>query len=203
MAPKHGMSQHGMDLNKMNKWIITVCFAAVAAAALLISKVQPRTFIEESEDGALQNNSNSDAPKVIESTEITEFYCHFSVLDLLERGGLGSFDYYTMKAKRNGTVVKGFYYPAYRHGSKDLAYDFEADVTFMEKLQAILTEYDLAEYNGLNIYVNGLPNQYGADLSVTYASKEQLTASNNQDNFLSIDAMRALKDLFSEYAVKK
>lgn len=182
----------------MNKWILAVCFVALTAVALLVHRGYDGSASEIEEDGSREDHSNPNAVKTIESTEIISFYCHFSVLDLMDRGDLGSFDYYTMKAmKKEDGIVECFYYPAYRHGAKDLAYDFETDASFMERLQQIVSDYDLAQYNGMDIAVSALPDRYGVDLNIGYSSGEVIKAYNNQDNFLSVDAMLALKTLFS------
>lgn len=187
----------------MKKWIVAAFFLALTAAALLVRRGYSGCASEFEEDGGREDHSNSDAVKNIESTDITSFYCHFSVLDLMDRGNLGSFDYYTMKAmKKEDGIVECFYYPAYRHGAKDFAYDFETDISFMGRLQQIVSDYGLAQYNGMDITVNGLPDHYGADLSIGYASGEVINAYNNQDNFLSMDVMLELKALFSAEAIQ-
>lgn len=187
----------------MNKGILAACAVLLTlSAAFLIHRIQQKPLSEEIEDGAVRDNSDPAAPKQIESTEITAFSCCFSVLDLEERGELGSFDYYTMKAQWTDGIVEGFYYPAYHHGAKDLAYTFQADASFMEQLQKVVAEQNLVQHNGWDHAVSGLPDQYGADLSVSYASGERIDAIDNQDNFLSMEAMGALIDLFSAYAMK-
>ena len=181
----------------MKRWIIgAVCLTAALALAWGLGQKRTQEDIEE--DGSISNNSDFTAPKVIRSTEISKFSCYFSTLALAEEHRLGSFDYYTMRAtqKEDGSV-EGYYYPAYRHGSKDRSYTFFSDRSFMEKLQAIVSDYDLVQYNGIDIMVNGLPDQYGVDMSIEYASGEVIKAYDNQDNFLSVDAMLALKTLFS------
>ena len=69
-----------------------------------------------------------------------------------------------------------------------------------DALQKAVSEHDLAQHNGLSYRVSGLPEDYGATLSVTYASGESIHASHNQDCFLSIDAMEALEALFRSQA---
>jgi len=199
---KHEMLLHRKVSDKMKKWLmIIICLlTAISTAAVYLHQKDATGEIEE--DGGRINHNNPKAPKLIESTEITQFSCFFSVLDLLERGELGSFDYYTMKAKLADGIVEGYYYPAYHHGSKDRAFEFKAEPSFMEQLQRIISEYNLSQYNGMDSYVSALPDRYGADLSVHYASGERLTAFDNQDNFLSMDAMCALKKLFDAQIVK-
>lgn len=180
----------------MKRWIIgALCLTA--AFVLAWGFGEKRTGADIEEDGGVRNNSDLGASKVIRSTEIKTFSCYFSTLALAEEHCLGSFDYYTMKAtrKEDGSV-EGFYYPAYRHSSKDRAYTFYSDNTFLEKLQTIVSDYDLVQYNGMDLMVSALPDQYGVDLSIEYDSGETIKAYNNQENFLSFEAMRALKELF-------
>ena len=42
----------------------------------------------------------------------------------------------------------------------------------------------------------GLPDEYGARLDVRYASRESIYANDNQDNFLPLEAMNELLNLF-------
>ena len=44
--------------------------------------------------------------------------------------------------------------------------------------------------------MSGLPPDYGVKLDIQYASGESIRASNNQDCFLSLEAMEELISLF-------
>ena len=48
----------------------------------------------------------------------------------------------------------------------------------------------------------GIPNEYGAQLKVQYASGESIYANDNQDNFLTLEAMNELLKLFERGAAK-
>ena len=83
-----------------------------------------------------------------------------------------------------------------RSGNGDKA-EFEADVSFMFKLQEIVSKYDLAKHNGYTHHVSGLPDMFGEQIDIKYASGESIYAHDNQDGFLPMDAMVELIELFS------
>lgn len=60
----------------------------------------------------------------------------------------------------------------------------------------IIEEHNLAKNNGVCVEVKGLPDMYGAKLRVDYASGERIYTSNNQDNFLSVNVIKAMLRLF-------
>ena len=72
----------------------------------------------------------------------------------------------------------------------------------MTSLQEIVSKYDFAQYNGYISKVSGLPHMYGAKLDIKYASGESIYAHDNQDCFISLDAMNELVELFSSYAME-
>lgn len=143
-------------------------------------------------DGGVRINNDVDAPKTINSTKIVSFSCEFSTLDLLEQSPLGN-DVYDLQAQLSDGTVMGSY-ESYQVEKQQ----FEADEAFMEQLQQIVTRYDLAQYNGKDYKVSGLPDRFGARLHIIYESEEQIYASNNQDCFLPLAAMEELQALFFE-----
>jgi len=153
------------------------------------------TDVEAEEDGYRRDNSDSEAPKTIDSTEMIAFSCYFSALAFEEEDTELKYDSYHLSAILKDGVVSGSYLASTRYGEKTEA-SFEADPSFMEDLQIIVSEYDFAENNGHYVRVKGLPDHYGADLTVQYASGESISAYDNQDGFLSIDAMEDLEELF-------
>ena len=58
-------------------------------------------------DGGATDNSDTNAPKSIEST-IISFDCRFSTMDIAEPGKLGNHIYF-LQAKRENSGVKGMY----------------------------------------------------------------------------------------------
>ena len=143
------------------------------------------------EDGYSIDKSDLKAPKNIQSTMIISFDCCFSTVDNAAPGRLGN-HIYRLRAKLQNGAVKGSY-EVRDTGERRL---FAASHVFMRELQVLVEQYDLAQYNGHSYEVKGLPNDYGANLSVEYASCEHIYARDNQDNFLPWNAMDGLLTLF-------
>lgn len=152
---------------------------------------------EVEEDGYTSIQTDVSAPKAIESTEIMSFWCCFSTLAYDETDELGN-SVYALNARVTDDIVTC----RYRSSSDNTDISFSADTSFMEELQKIAADHDLAQYNGIYSETKGLPDMYGADLTVDYASGEWISAYNNDDNYLSFEAMAALKSLFLEASSK-
>ena len=161
---------------------------------LLVSCGKEETSAVPEEDGSDKNTTVVDAPKTMESTEITAFDCTFSTLDM-DEGDLSG-HVYTLQASLQAGTVNGGITVRDQDGNNENNV-FTADAVFMQQLQSIVKDHALASHNGLRHQVSGLPDTYGAELCVTYASGEEISAGDNQDNFLSPAAMRALVELFS------
>lgn len=148
------------------------------------------TVETEELDGGVINRTNSKAPKTINCTALVDFYCDFSVVDQIDEDYGGNTSFY-LSAKRADGVTKGSY-----QASAGKRINFTAPADFMDKLQSIISEYELAYHNGINVHVNGLPDMYGAELMALYESGESIFAANNQDNFLPNGAARGFIALF-------
>jgi len=157
----------------------------------------PDTVIEE--DGGIRDNTDHDAPTVIDSEEITSFSCTFSTIAYLEEDLRMENGIYHLEAALTDGTVQGSYRFTTREG-EETSLSFQAETTFLNELQKIVREYDLAQYNGHSVFVNGLPNEYGASLQIGYASGESVYADDNQDCFLPIPAMEQLHQLFTSQA---
>ena len=59
-------------------------------------------------DGGATDNSDTNAPKSIESTQIISFNCRFSTMDIAEPGKTGN-HIYQLQAKLENGAVKGMY----------------------------------------------------------------------------------------------
>ena len=146
-------------------------------------------------DGGATDNSDTNAPKSIESTQIISFDCRFSTMDVDEPGKLGNHIYFLQARLENGGV-KGMY--QVRDTGEE--YSFRASQNFLGEVQTLVAIYDLAQHNGHDYTVAGLPDEYGARLNVQYASGESIYAYDNQDNFLTLEAMNELLKLFERGA---
>lgn len=153
------------------------------------------TDVEVEEDGYQTDHTDPNALKVIESTEIAEFNCYFSALAFEEMDTELEYDSYHLSAVLKDGVVSGSCRASTRYG-EEVEERFEADVSFMEELQEIVAKHNFARNNGHYVEVKGLPDNYGADLTVVYASGESISAHDNQDGFLTVAAMEALEELF-------
>lgn len=146
-------------------------------------------------DGGRTDKSDPNAPKTIASTELVSFSCEFSTFALDEEESGLEVGFFTCAAEKKDGGTEGTY--RFRGSDEDSGEKrFAADALFLEKLETLVRENGLAQYNGKNVSVAGLPDNFGATISADYASGERIYASDNQDNFLPLDAMRALKTLF-------
>lgn len=150
---------------------------------------------EIDEDGYTSVMTDSNAPKAVDSEEIVSFQCCFSTLSLVECEELGN-SVYTVKAELSGEIVNC----QYSSSADNIEVSYETDASFMEKIQGVVSEFDLAQYNGIYAETKGLPDMYGAELKIVYDSGESISAYNNDDNYLSITTMIALKDMFCKEA---
>lgn len=142
-------------------------------------------------DGGVIDSTDPDAPKTIQDTRIISFSCRFSTLDDGEPGMLGN-HIYDLTAKLENGAVKG----SYEVRDTDLKRTFRADHSFMNELQTLVEMYEIARFNGHFVEVQGLPGDYGADLTVKYASGESITGSDNEELFLPYTFLESLNRLF-------
>lgn len=154
---------------------------------------------DDIDGGVVTRNSGVDSPKVIESTDIISFNCELSFIATVfdEENELEG-KVYKMNAVLDNDKVKAKidWHDRSGNGDKDA---FETDVSFMSKLQEIVSKYNLAQYNGYSHRVSGLPNMYGECIDIKYASGESIYAFDNQSGFISMDALVELIDLFSSF----
>lgn len=135
-------------------------------------------------DGGVRIRTSRNAPKVIHSTTLIDFDCRFStrysLCQDIEK------DIFSFKAKlKDGKALV--------YNSKDKRWE---SPDFLDKVQEIISKYNLAEHNGYGYFVSGISNEYGATLSALYQSGEKIYATDNQHCFLPIDAMKELIALF-------
>ena len=142
-------------------------------------------------DGGVTDSSDFDAPKSIESSEITYFEVRFSTVDRVECSF--GYDMWSLKAELSGDKVSC---EVRVMRDENGTQTFEADAGFMEELYRIVDECNLASYNGHSYHVSGLPEEFGADIDIEFASGEKIYASDNQENFLTDEAMERMLELF-------
>ncbi len=147
------------------------------------------------EDGGIQKWIHRDVPKTIVSEQIISFKCEFSTVAIaddipIEHG------VYTLCARLKDGAVRGEYKMRTRLGTGE-QFLFRASHSFMRNLQEIVRTYDFAKFNGEEYSVSGLPDMYGAKIHIVYASGERIDVSDNQSNFLPMEAMESFVKLFS------
>ena len=158
----------------------------------------PRRNTDDIDGGVVTRNSGDDSPKVIESTEIISYDSEFSFISSFfdEESDLAG-KVYKLSAVMEDDTVKAKFDWHDRAGNGD-KHEFQTDSSFMTKLQDVVSKYDLAKHNGYKHHVSGLPDMYGEQIDIKYASGESIYAHDNQDGFLPMDAMVELIELFSE-----
>ncbi len=157
-----------------------------------------RRNTDDIDGGVKTYNSGEDSPKVIESTEIISFEFEVSLYNIVveEESELVGRNYKLSAVLEDG-VVKSKIKWRDRAGAGE-EHDFTADASFMKNLQTIVEKYNFAQYNGYISKVSGLPDMYGAKIDIKYASGESIYAYDNQDCFISIDAIKELVKIFKE-----
>ncbi|MBQ8249333.1 MAG: hypothetical protein IJY93_05555 [Clostridia bacterium] len=177
------------------KWLLCGAGVVLLAGLLLVGYKKMNTKSTDDVDGGVvKHQSGDDSPKVIESAEITEFHCEFSLLAAAEPEELEN-RIYKLDALYKGETVHCTY-KRYGRGAPAESFEFEADAAFLESLQEIVSRHDLASHNGYVHTVSGLPDMYGALIDIRYASGESIYAHNNQDCFMTMESMGELNKLF-------
>lgn len=160
----------------------------------LIKRIFHKKEAVTESDGGVRKHVDTDAPKAIVSEQIIAFETTFSTVALAEDAEFES-GVYTLSARLVYGAVRGEYKLRTRCGDGE-QFEFRQSHVFLEKLQSIVKEYDLAKYNGIYTRISGLPDMYGTKISIVYASGERIDAGDNQDNFLSPNAMKELVNIF-------
>ncbi len=179
--------------------VIILCLSLAIAITLLLTFSGCRTSdtITNEEDGGVKKyNSGEDSPKSINSSEIISFNCKFSLISLvLEDESELNGRIYTLSAdlENESVICKAKWRNTFGDGETK---EFKTNVSFMAKLQEIVSKYDFAKHNGYSSTVSGLPDMYGAKLDIKYSSGESIYAYDNQDNFLTLEAIKELVSLF-------
>ena len=154
--------------------------------------------------GGTRRTIDNAAEKTIISTEIVGFDLEFSlttyVLDEDERKS-GFYGVFHLKCKRTENGVE-CHYKQRKRFDPDVTADFVTDFEFLSQLDKIVKEEDFALFNGYSSHTAGLPEMFGNDLTIDYASGEYIYTHNNQSIDLPIEGLRRVKELFDS-AMKK
>lgn len=141
--------------------------------------------------GGVRHQVDTNAPKVIASTQITAFSCRTSATGLpRNRSPLAGCCFRFQATKTLGSFRQSNASAVLRE------FTFRPEESFMDALQKLVDEYHFARYNGTYYSISGLPDFFGTELQIDYASGESVSFSNNQNRLISIDALEALTELF-------
>lgn len=144
----------------------TLVTALLCLVGLTACKEEPAPIC-----GGVTDNTNPDAPKVIESKEITDFYAFFWLDAHLSAEEKHIFEF---TASQNGEIVT--------ISETNSAFSTETAKEFMASLQNVVDSHNLAENNGISKTTAGLAPKYQpCTVKITYASGETLSFKINND----------------------
>ena len=89
-----------------------------------------------------------------------------------------------------------------RDGTRFILDYYSTNLSFLIKLNDLITKYALFKNNGYINHVNGLPAGFGGTLSVHYASNEKIYINDNQDSIMSDETEQDIYNLFHEEALR-
>lgn len=167
---------------------------AAAGMALLMTGCS-RTAEQEIICGGFTDLSQPDAPKVIESTEITEFSLSVFLAERRTAEDEHWFDF-QIKPDENGVLTAYENHAGIRNA---------ADETLLHSLQEVLEQHNLAEMNGVYQVRAGLAPEYQPrTLKVQYASGETLcyTVNNNPHESWAVQICDVFADWFCEKGIE-
>ena len=182
-----------MDTPKKRRWKPMFKYAIAALAAVLVAAVAIRARAPQSPppDGGTVTYRDSNAPKVIQSKEITALSTYFYCLD---RYTPNSASHYAFEI-----VPEGDLWRLTLSGTDGASAVIDREA--LSRVQAIIDEYKLAEHNGIYRVTAGLPVQFSpCSLNADYASGENLnfTLNGSIDRPWCIDLRNCFFDLFAE-----
>ncbi len=192
----------------MNKLLIVSLAVVIALAAAFgggNGTPQEPVIVTPGGDGPVDNGgdepiapggsydySDPNAPKTIESTELTSFECEISLLSIvLPENGVLTNQHYAFTARLEGGEVACIRYTDWR-GKES----FTMTPAFMGELQKLIVQHKIAGLNGIDTVTYGLPDEFGARISAAYASGESIYAYATNDMFLPLAFVEDLGRLF-------
>ena len=164
--------------------------ALLCAASLLSFSGCEKTPPPSSMGGGTVDRTDENAPKVIESKDITDFYANF-FLSNRWTAAENHFFCFKVKADENGVLMAS---------EEKSGLSLPADAELMAALQEVIDENDMAACNGVYRITSGLPPEHQAcNLNVVYASGETLnyTVNNNPTAKWAEDFYKVFADWFS------
>ena len=165
-----------------------VLAAILCAAALFGFAGCEKTPPPASISGGTVDNTDENAPKVIESKDITDFYANFYLRDRWTASE-NHFFVFQVKPDENGVLTAS---------EEKSGLSLPADGELLAALQEVIDRNDMAARNGVYRVTSGLPPEYQAsNLKVVYASGEKLNCTVN--NFPEADWAKDVYTVFADW----
>ena len=152
------------------------------------------TFGLLEEDGGHHSYTNDDLPKEIVSDELISFSTAFDYED--PDGITGK--YIISAGSENGRVKGSYQFIENNDDLKAIEFLFDADTDLLNRIDRLIKDNDIALLNGTFEKIDGIPDEYGYEISAVYASDERLSAYDNSSNALPETFMKDLISLFEE-----
>ena len=170
----------------------------LTAAYIRKKKLEAKDRVCDEVDGGVRHYYDEGAPKSIDSHVITDFSCEGKYCFTDENGNENAIRY-VAQVKSEGDAVSCTYKMFDRFGySENLR--FMSDGAIMKDLYKLFAKHDLAQFNGISYTVSGLPEGYGAEISIDFESGEHVYSHNNQSCFLSDEFGVELGDVMRHHA---
>lgn len=182
--------------------LIPILVLILILTGCIIGKGDGSMFSNNVETGGSYNYTDKNAPKTIESKEITFFEVAFTTYDLNENHDRHiPYDPCQFNLVREGDGVQVSGNGGWGTGYFAL-YDFKfrADSSVLAELQAIIDKHELAKVNGINEGAIGIPGGLGSKLVVKYETGESISASDNRSAVINSAAALDIYDFFVNLA---
>lgn len=128
---------------------------------------------EDPISGGVIDRTDPDAPKYIESKEISDFHASFYLVGKDELGTKSRSCTFDVSLDENGILTAS---------EKESGISHAADGTLLSTVQSVIDGYDLVQKNGYYRVTAGLaPECWECTMTVHYASGETLTFTENND----------------------
>lgn len=159
--------------------------------------------------GGTSRSYDENAPKEIKSEDMTLFKVETAMAPMgVMIGSAGAapvntawFRFLSVYAARCESGVFVLLYAHNRNDRREYNWSIIKEDIFPELVSAV-KNYDLAKSNGSHSFTYGLPENFGGEVKIKYASGEEINFANNQSPVISVDFAVWLYDFFSE-ALKK
>lgn len=158
---------------------------------VILSKPEPLSC------GGRYATQDTKAPKQIKSEEMVFFHATSVFNNASEDGGPGYVSAFAAPVAE-GTFLfletgEGFR----RFGERKSAFCVTKGSVF-PSLVALVRELDLAKENGYHANTAGLPENFGGEVTIRYASGEKISYSDNQSPVLSAEAGKKIAQVFEK-----